>query len=149
MLFDGQPSGYVNLNGSQIVTAVPLAVAGQTTTLLEVEIQGSRISGLSLPVVAALPGILSIANADGTANAASNPAGADSIVTVSLTGDGGADPSTISAVVGGLPATVVAAPPADNTGVRMLMIQLPDGVNSGDPVVISVGASSSSGVPVW
>ena len=56
----------------------------------------------------------------------------------------------MSVVIGGMPATIAAAPVADDTGIRQVMVQLPDGVSSGDPVVVSVGgANSQDGVPVW
>ena len=150
IFFDGQPAGFMSQDGSQITTVVPASVAGNPSTALQVAINGARTNTLTLPLVSARPGILSIQNDDGTTNAASNPANADSTITVSLTGDGGADPSLISVVIGGMPANVVAAPPADNTGIRLLMVQLPDGISSGDPIVVSVGSASSPGtVQVW
>jgi uncharacterized protein (TIGR03437 family) len=150
VLFDGQPAGFVSSDGSQITTVVPASVAGQSSTQMAVEIGGALTNALTLPVVAARPGILSIVNDDGTINASANPANSGSTITLNLTGDGGADPSLMSALIGGMPATIVNAPAADNTGIRQVMVQLPDGVSSGDPVVISVGdASSQDGVAIW
>jgi uncharacterized protein (TIGR03437 family) len=150
VLFDGQPAGFVSADGSQITTVVPASVAGQNTTLLEVEIGGARTNALTLSVVAARPGILSIENDDGTINATANPANGGSIITLNLTGDGGADPSLMSVAIGGMPANIVDAPAAADSGIRRVMVQLPDGASSGDPVVISVGdANSQDGVSVW
>jgi uncharacterized protein (TIGR03437 family) len=150
VLFDGQPAGFVSSDGSQITTVVPASVAGQSSTQLAVEIGGALTNALTLSVVAARPGILSIENNDGTINASANPANAGSMITLNLTGDGGADPSTMSVAIGGMLADVVDAPPAADSGIRRVTVQLPDAVSSGDPVVISVGdANSPDGVAVW
>ena len=150
VLFDGQAAGVVSSDGSQITTIVPASVAGQNSTQLEVEIGGARTNALTLSVVAARPGILSIENADGTINAAANPAAAGSTIVLNLTGDGGADPSLLAVAIGGMPATILDAPAAPDSGIRRVTVQLPDGISSGDPVVISIGdANSPDGVAVW
>jgi uncharacterized protein (TIGR03437 family) len=150
VLFDGQPSGFVSVDGNQITTVVPLSVAGQSSTQMAVEIGGARTNALTLSVVAARPGILSIENGDGTINATANPASSGSTITLNLTGDGGLDPSLMSVAIGGAPATIVDAPPAADSGIRRVTVQLPDGASSGDPVVVSIGdANSPDGVPVW
>jgi uncharacterized protein (TIGR03437 family) len=129
---------------------VPLSVAGQRSTQMAVEIGGARTNALTLTVVAARPGILSIENGDGTINSTANPASGGSTITLNLTGDGGADPSLMSVAIGGAPATLVDAPPAADSGIRRVTVQLPDGASSGDPVVVSIGdANSPDGVPVW
>jgi uncharacterized protein (TIGR03437 family) len=150
VLFDGQPAGFVSVDGNQITTVVPLSVAGQSSTQMAVEIGGARTNALTLTVVAARPGILSIENGDGTINSTANPASGGSTITLNLTGDGGADSSLMSVAIGGAPATLVDAPPAADSGIRRVTVQLPDGASSGDPVVVSIGdANSPDGVPVW
>jgi uncharacterized protein (TIGR03437 family) len=150
VLFDGHSAGFLSVDGGQITTVVPASVVGQNSTQLEVEIGGARTNALTLPVVAARPGILSIENDDGTVNTTANPANAGSTITLNLTGDGGADPGVMSVAIGGMPANIVDAPAAADSGIRRVTVQLPDGVSSGDPVVVSVGdASSPDGVAVW
>jgi hypothetical protein len=52
-------------------------------------------------------------------------------------------------MIGGMPATILHAPAAVDSGIRRV-VQLPDGISSGDPVMISVGdAKSQDGVMVW
>lgn len=86
VLFDGQPAGFVSVDGNQIVTALPLSVAGQNSTQMAVEIGGARTNALILSVVAARPGILSIENGDGTINSTANPASGGSTITLNPDG---------------------------------------------------------------
>jgi uncharacterized protein (TIGR03437 family) len=144
VLFDGQPADFASIDGAQIVTVVPAGVAGAPVTQLEVEIRGARTNGLSLPVVAALPGILSIENSDGSINGTASPAASGSTVVLLVTGDGNADPSALSVQIGGAAATVLNASPSDSTpGVRRVTVQLPDGTADGSSVVIAVGDAAS------
>ena len=78
---------------------VPYAVAGRSTTQVQVEYQGIRSALMSVPVVASVPGVFSrdasgggqgaILNPDGaTLNSPANPAAKGSVVALFVTGEG-------------------------------------------------------------
>lgn len=148
VLFDGQPAGVVSTNNGQIVAVVPTLTPSQTTTRLQVSINGALTNSLTLNAVAAIPGILGILNADGSQNSESAPASNGDMVTILETGDGNADPSTIAVQIGGAQANIVGIS-ATTPGILQITVQLPDGTADGSPVVVMVGsASSQSGVAI-
>jgi uncharacterized protein (TIGR03437 family) len=150
VLFDGQPGTVVSVSSSQILAVVPALSAGQTTTNLQVAINGALTNSATLNVVPAIPGVVSILNADGSTNSASAPASPGDVVTIQLTGDGNPDPSTVAVTIGGNAANVVSFGPSSTMpGVDQIVVQLPDGTSDGSPVVVMVGsASSQSGVTI-
>lgn len=150
VLFDGQPGGALAIDGNDLLITVPAGVAGQSATALEVEIQGARTNALSVPVVAARPGILRIENADASVNSSDSPAAAGDIVTLVLTGDGGVDPSAMSVTVGGSPAMVIDGPPADDSGTRRITVQIPPDATGPSSIILAIGdASSPDSFLIW
>jgi uncharacterized protein (TIGR03437 family) len=149
VLFDGQPGTVVSVTNGQIVAVVPTLAASQTTNL-QVAINSALTNTATLNVVAAIPGVLNILNADGSANGAGAPASPGDMVTIQVTGDGNPDPSTIAVTIGGNAAKVVSFGPSGTMpGVDQIVVQLPDGTTDGSQVVVMVGsASSQSGVTI-
>jgi uncharacterized protein (TIGR03437 family) len=135
-------------------------------------------NSVTVPVVAALPGIFSvnesgtgpgaILNQDYSLNAAGNPAAAGSFIQVFGTGggavvggatDGGLAPGTtsfvtqpVTATIGGVTANVLYAGPAPGevNGVMQVDLTVPQGLASGpQPLVITVGtAQTQAGITV-
>jgi len=133
---------------------------------------------VTVPVVAALPGIFSlntsgtgpgaILNTDYSVNSASNPVAAGGAIQVFGTGggaivggatDGALAPGagslvtqSVTATIGGVAASVLYAGPAPGqvNGVMQVNLQIPEGLAAGSqPVVITVGtAASQKGITV-
>jgi len=130
-------------------------------------------ASITLPVVAALPGLFTsngsgkgegaILNQDSSVNGASNPAAQGSVIVLYGTGGGQTNPASIdggfnplnadgvlllpvTVTIGGQPATVNYAGPAPGLvdGVMQINAVLPSGIASGAvPVVVQVGTASS------
>ena len=147
-------------------------MAGKSSTQLQIEYQGRRSTGVSLPVAAAAPALFSsnasgkgggaILNQDSSVNSASNPAEKGSVVVLFGTGEGQTRPGgtdgklaagifpqpllPMTVKIGGLDADVLyaGAAPGLVAGVLQVNAKVPAGVASGDvPVVVTVGSASS------
>ncbi|MBI3697004.1 MAG: IPT/TIG domain-containing protein, partial [Acidobacteria bacterium] len=165
VLFDGTPSPLIYVSANQTSAIVPYAVAGKSSTQLQIEYQGRRSTGVSLPVAAAAPALFSlnasgkgggaILNQDSSVNAAANPADKGSIVVLFGTGEGQTTPGgtdgklaagtfpkpllSVSVKIGGLDADILyaGAAPGLVAGVLQVNAKVPDGVASGAvPVVL-------------
>jgi uncharacterized protein (TIGR03437 family) len=171
--FDNFPAPILYTSATQINVIAPYEIAGQTTTQLSVEYQGTRSQALTLPVAPAVPGIFtqsstgsgqgSILNEDGTVNSASNAAAKGSVIQIFATAGGQTNPPgvtggvtgavqapsvyNVTATVGGQPATVKYAGAAPNsvTGLFQVNVLIPDnpGSNPAAQVVISVDNQTS------
>jgi endo-1,4-beta-xylanase len=116
VLFDGVAAPMIYAVKNQVSAVVPYEIAGQTTTLVQVEYNGIRSVAVTVPVLPAVPGILTAnasgtgqavaVNQDGTLNSASNPAARGSVVILYATGEGQRNPAGVT----GVPAPAYAAP---------------------------------------
>ncbi|MGO4884540.1 MAG: endo-1,4-beta-xylanase [Bryobacteraceae bacterium] len=180
--FDGVPAPLIFAESGAVSAVVPFEVAGkQNTTITYQYTDGNgnvSSNSVTVPVVAALPGIFSlnesgtgpgaILNSDYSVNGAGNPVAAKSFIQVFGTGggavvggaaDGGLASSAgslvtqpITATIGGVAANVLYAGPAPGevNGVMQVDITVPQGLASGSqPLVITVGtAQSQPGITV-
>ena len=171
VLFDGVPAPVVYSMAGQTSAIVPFEVSGKSQTVVQYEYNGVVSNTVTLPVVAAAPGIFAadasgrgpglILNADGSLNSASKPAAPGSVIVVYATGGGmpvegaktgaiaqavGQQAAAVAATIGDVSATVLYAGPAPGlvNGVLQVNLQVPEGVGSGaQPLVISAGGASS------
>jgi uncharacterized protein (TIGR03437 family) len=171
--FDGIPAPLIYVQSSQLNVSVPYAVAGKSSTQVQVEYQGQRSDPVTLQVSDASPGIFTfdpggkgqgaILNEDGRPNSASNPAASGSIVVLYATGEGQTNPpgvdgklavdvlpkplGRVSVRIGGLDAEVLYAggAPFELAGVMQVNVRLPNGVSPGNsvPVQLTVGNATS------
>jgi uncharacterized protein (TIGR03437 family) len=171
--FNGVPAPIVYVSATQSAGIVPYEVAGQSSANIVVSNGTQSSPAMTVPVVAAVPGLFSLNqsgsgeavayNQDLTLNSASNPAAKGSVIVVYGTGEGQTNPPGVTgfiavpgnvpapaggckATVGGLPATVnyCGAVPYVVTGEIQLNLQLSPNVASGSqPVMFQVGSASS------
>ena len=100
--FDGVLSPIVYVSASQVAGVVPYSVAGKTSTQVIVTYNGKSTPPVTVPVVAAAPGLFSsnfsgtgpavAFNQDGTLNSASNPAARGTVIVLYGTGEGLTNP---------------------------------------------------------
>ena len=95
VLFDGTPAALIYVSSSLINVVVPYEVAGQTSTQLQVMVQGKPSNTITLPVVASSPGLFAILNQNGSVNTASNPAAPGSALIMYGTGEGQTSPAGV------------------------------------------------------
>jgi uncharacterized protein (TIGR03437 family) len=173
VFFDGVPAPMLYASAGQVNVVVPYSVAGQSTTVLQLEYLGALSSPVTLPVAATSPAVFSIAgsgrgpgailNSDGTVNSASNPASPGDWVSIFATGAGATTPASVdgfvasaplpapnanvSVTIGGLPCPLNfdGAAPGLVSGVLQINALVPAGVVPGSavPIQISIGAASS------
>jgi uncharacterized protein (TIGR03437 family) len=178
VLFDGVPAPMLYAASGQFGAVVPYEVAGMSSTQMQVQYQGVASNMVSVPVIQSEPGLFTldssgsgqglIFDAMGNPNSQSNPAAAESVVTLYATGEGqtlpagidgliATDPAPapalpVSVTIDGINATVIYYGGAIGQVAGMMRIdaQVPDGVASGArPVVVQVGdAQSQTGVTV-
>lgn len=173
VFFDDIAAPLIYVSAGQTSAVVPYSVAGKTSTRVQIEYRGARSPVVTIPVVAAAPGIftadfsgageISMLNQDETYNSPTNPAAKNSVVVFYATGEGQTDPPGTD----GLPATTVFPKPvlpvivtiggviavADYTGAApnfvagamQLNVRVPAGAPSGPavPVVVTVGTFRS------
>jgi uncharacterized protein (TIGR03437 family) len=107
--FDGVAAPIYYVSASQSAVVVPYEVAGKSSIQLVAETNGVRSAAVTIPVLAAIPGLFSldssgrgqgvVFNEDGSLNSASNPAAKGSIIVFFGTGEGQTTPP---GVTGGL-----------------------------------------------
>lgn len=103
--FNDVPAPLVYVSDRQSSAIVPYAVAGQASVDVRVEYKSVRSDPVTVPVLAARPGIFSvdasgqgqgaILNEDGTLNSPSNPARRGSVITIFGTGGGESAPGIL------------------------------------------------------
>ena len=114
VLFDGVPAPIIYASPGQVNVAVPYAVAGQSTTTVQVEYLGAVSAPVSLPVAAAAPGLFTanatgsgqgaILNAgDSSVNSAANPAARGDWVSIYGTGAGVTNPASVDGLLATAP----------------------------------------------
>ncbi len=173
VLFDGNPAPLVYASASQVGAIVPSAVAGKTSTAVEVQHSGDVSPPVTVPVVGASPGLFTaneagtgqgaILNRDYSANSPQNPAHHGDTVLIYATGQGllspqGADGTLpalsllpapllpVSVTIGGQTAEVEYAGSAEGlAGLIQINAIVPQGIAAGNtvPVSIQVGNTPS------
>jgi len=167
VMFDGVPAPMIYTWVGQVSAVVPYAVAGKTSTQVQVAYQGQSSNPVTIPVAATQPGIFTsdasgygqgaIVNQDGTLNSPSNPASVGSFVFVYATGEGQTNPPGIDGKPGDSPAPQPVAQPVSATvggvstpvqyaggvpglvaGVLQVNIKIPQGVAPGSAVPITI-----------
>jgi uncharacterized protein (TIGR03437 family) len=177
VFFDGVLSPLIYVSAGQLSAIVPYKVAFKTTTLMQVEYKGIRSNPTALAVTTSSPAIFTanssgsgpgaILNQDSSLNTAENPADKNSVVVLYVTGEGETNPGGIdgrpaldsypkprlpvTVKIGGVNAQVAyaAAAPGLVAGVMQVNVKVPDTIESGPtvPVSVTVGTNTSrSGV---
>jgi uncharacterized protein (TIGR03437 family) len=155
----------------------PYALAGKSSTQVQVEYQGIRSQAVSLPVVASLPGIFSrdstgkgqgaILNQDGvTSNSPSAPAPRGSVVSLFITGEGAADSQLIDGqlaigqswkpvlpvkvMIGGVEAGLqyAGSAPGSVAGFLQVNAAIPQDAPTGDAVEVKITVGDAASPPV-
>lgn len=122
VLFGGIPAPLIYVSSGQITAMVPYAIAGLTSTVLEVESNGYASAPITVPVAVSTPGLFTlnssgigegaILNQDFTTNSPNNPAAIGSYVSLFLTGEGQTNPAGITgAITAELPGLFVTPQP--------------------------------------
>ena len=111
VLFDGIAAPIIYATKNQVAAVVPYEIAGRESTEVQVEYKGIQSVAVSVPVLAAVPGIITInsqgtgeavaLNQDGKANSAANPAARGTIVTLYATGEGQRNPGGVTGALSG------------------------------------------------
>ena len=171
-LFNGVAAPIVYVSATQSSAIVPYEVSTASTAQIVAVYNGIQSPPITVPVVAALPGIFSanssgagqgaILNQDGTYNSAQNPAARGSIVVLFLTGEGQTTPAGVDGRVtasqispagqvtvnfGGIPATsyaFIGEAPGLVAGVLQVNVTVPAGAQAGTvPISVNVGSGKS------
>ena len=174
VLFGGVPAPLIYVSAGQLSAIVPYAVAAAANTELAVEFRGVRSTPVSIPVLAAKPGLFTanssgigpgaIQNQNLSVNTASNPAQRGSIVVLYATGEGATNPAgvdgqvaasvfpkpiqSVAVRIAGVNAEVLyaGAAPSLVAGVLQINARIPDSVPDGAlPIQILVGNTESPG----
>ena len=95
VLINGFPAPLISVQASAIVCMTPFEVSGHSTATVQVFQNGiaTRAITVGIKEVTFTPGVLSIANQNGTFNSPSNPAHVGQSVTLYVTGFGPTNPS--------------------------------------------------------
>ncbi len=166
--FDGGAAPLFYVQSGQINVQAPYAIAGQTTTHVEVWYQGQPAGSLDLPVVPAAPALYPVAmNADGSANSSTHPAAAGDVLTLYATGEGLTDgpnvsgrtaqspyphpESPVSVTIATVSSVVVSAFSAPGVvGILQVTARVPAGVPSGQAALqLSVGTTPAPDIAIW
>ncbi len=176
VLFDGVAAPMIYATRNQLAAVAPYEIAGQTSTQVQVEYNGVLSLAVTLPVLPAVPAIITTnsqgtgqavaLNQDGTLNSASNPAARGTIVTIYATGEGQRNPAAVTGVPSGpndgpvLPAAVAvggaaarlayAASAPGFVGLMQINLTVPQGAPTGGavPVILTVGMAQSPSVTI-
>jgi uncharacterized protein (TIGR03437 family) len=172
VLFDGRPAPIVYVVNNAVSAVVPWEVAGQKSTSMTVEYNGTASAPVNLAVAATGPafftacscgsGQVAAFNPDNSYNSPDNPAPIGSTLVMFWTGGGALNPAagtgdiipglvnpavTPTVTIGGLPASLVywGAAPTFVAGLMQLNVTIPAGVEPGPavPIVITSGDFSS------
>lgn len=175
--FDGRPAPILYAQSNLVNVQVPYAIAGQSTTKIEV-FRGTESRGVASAMVKAfVPGIFTAGSGAGPANAlnedfsvnqSATPAAKGSLVTFYATGEGSPETAgaegrlneppypvpaaPVSVTIDGRAAEIAAlAVAATSPGVLQITVRVPAPTNSGPvPLAITVGGvASQSGVTIF
>lgn len=173
VLFDGVPAPMIYTLAGQVSAIVPYAVAGKSSTQVQVTYNGQTTNSVTIPVAASAPALFTAAssgfgqaaalNQDNSFNSASRPAARGSVVQLFGTGEGLTTPAggdgklatppyptpnlPVSVTIGGKPAPILykGSAPGLVQGLLQLNVQIPTTVTPGNsvPVVVTIGNTSS------
>ena len=173
VLFDGVAAPLVYAGSGSVSAIVPYGVAGKSSTSVVVQAGASSSPPVQIPVVDAMPALLTAnasgagqaaaLNQDGTLNAPTNPARAGDVIVLYGTGEGLAQPVPpdgaiaggqppqpalpITVQIGGVDAQVLYAGggPGEPAGVIQINARIPAGLasNHHTPVIWSAGTTPS------
>lgn len=167
VFFDGFPSPMIYTSSGQTSAIAPYAVAGLTTTTMQVALNGALSGPVALPVVPSVPAIftsdssgqrqaVAVNFTSGQLNSPANPVNRGDYIIFYVTGDGQTTPAGLDgwpvsgtppltaqetrATVGGVPATVIYAggAPGFVMGLAQFNVQIPDGAPTGPAVPLVV-----------
>ncbi len=159
--FDGVAAPLLYVSSTEIGCIVPYSIAGRAKTTLQVTYNGTASNAVPVPLQASAPEVLEVLNSDFSTNSAANPAQADSIISLYLTGAGQTIPastdgevyaapfpqagSTIS-LAGLLPVTFAGAAPGLADGILQVNFQAPPAQPAEFPnaLTLSTGAASTN-----
>jgi trimeric autotransporter adhesin len=154
LLFDGAQATLFYTSATQINALTPASLTTNSNTTVSIVVDAATIAGSLVPVVAAAPGIFTIAggtgqaaanNQDGSVNSTSNPAVRGTAVSLFATGQG-SGAGNVTLMIAGYNAPLLFAGPAPGfPGLMQINAQipsgfLPPGIQS---VVLSVGGAAS------
>ncbi len=173
ILFDGIPAPLIYSAAGVLSAIVPYEVAGQTSTNVRVEYQGTVSATVTVPVSPAAPAIFTsnasgmgqgaILNQDQTINDASNAAAAGSVIVFYATGEGQTNPGgvtgsvtnngttkpvlPVSVTIGGITAEILYAGEAPGlvAGVLQVNARIPANVAKGNSVPVSIAVGTAVG----
>jgi uncharacterized protein (TIGR03437 family) len=162
VMIGGVAAALTYVSSSQVNAVVPYEVAGQTSTQIELIVQGNPTNSVTVPVVAASPGVFVITNPDGTVNSPSNPVSSSGYLVLYGTGEGQTTPAgvdggvntavfpkpnlPVTVEIGGQSAPVLygGAAPDFVAGVLQVNVTIPPGVTGTVPIQLSIGTASVS-----
>ena len=173
VLFDGTRAPLFYVQASQINAQVPYAVAGKTSTVMQVVFKGVRTDPVTLSVAETAPAVFALAggtgqgaifNQDWTPNSSSNPAPTGSIVVLYATGEGQTLPagidgklaevpfpeplSPVSLMIGGFPAEVLFIDASPGfAGLLQIIARVPTEVTPGSALLVSLTIGNASSQP--
>jgi len=171
--FDGNLAPLLYASSGQINAVVPFAVAGQSTTVMQIAAPGGATFTATQPVGAAAPAVFAIGasgqgailNGDFTVNSPAHPAARGSWISIYATGAGLLSPAVadgtiisttnlplsvaaVAVTIGGQAATVgyQGAAPGLVAGVLQINAQVPAGVTPGAAVPVTIGVGGTAGL---
>jgi len=173
--FDGVAAPLLYVSEGQINAVAPFSLAGKSTTVMQIALQGSELYSVTLPVSAAAPAIFTagasgsgqgaILNRDLSVNSPANPAARGTSVCIYATGMGLLNPAvadgtviqapslpmvaaSVSVTIGGQPATVSyqGAAPGFVAGAIQINAKVPAGIAPGPAVPVTLSVGSTPGL---
>ena len=176
--FDGNPVPLVYSLESQVAAIAPFGLKPGATTTITVEFNGVASNALTVPVVAAQPGVFTLSgsgtgvaaavNPDGAINSQTSPAAQGSTLLLYLTGTGQMSPAgvdgliataasstlaTPTAYINGAPARIIYAGNAPTLveGATQINLQLPSSVSPGAAQLLLFfgNAEAQQAVTLW
>jgi len=136
LLFEGQAATLFYTDATQINALAPVGLAANSTTALSIVVDGAALTGPSVPVVAAAPGIFTVSggtgqaaanNQDGSLNSALNPAARGSVVSLYATGQGSATDGITLTIAGYTAPLLYAGAAPGFPGLMQINAQIPSG----------------------
>jgi uncharacterized protein (TIGR03437 family) len=158
--FDGVAAPLLYVSATEIGCIVPYGIAGRSMTTLQVTYNVAASNVVQAPVQASAPDVLEVLNSDFSINSMSNPAEANAIITLYLTGAGQTIPASFDGEVyapplpkfentitlsGLLPVTFVGAADGLAEGILQVNFQAPPAqpVEFGNALTLSTGTASA------
>ena len=168
--FDGIPAPLIYTSAGAIAAIVPYEVAGADSVSVKVTFNGQSSGPVTMPVVAASPGIFTanasgsgpgaILNGDYSLNSPDNPSPHGGVVIVYATGGGQTDPpaatgsltssatalaSEVTVTAGGKPVKILYAGNAGGevAGAVQLNLEMPDDVTGTVPIILTIAGQAS------